>query len=235
MHKGSLTAVLLLITQYIYTMTPNELTDIIALELRAVNDWAFKRTVLARADAVREQQMKRTLEKTPQDRKFFVQEIQVPMENFNSMEGIGDMVCTWSRNACTLPKPLRANSILYDYVGSVDGSNAYRYTTRGASRFINAGKYAHHFILYHRDLNRLIVEKGGIPKILVVGVFANPEEAYNINAKTKGCTDCDYWESTYPCSGDVLDIIINEITSKWRSETVNLEANGTQNKPDPTA
>jgi hypothetical protein len=235
MQKGSVIAVLLFITQYIYTMTPNELTDIIALELGAVNDFTFKRTILARADTIREQQLKRTLEKTPQDRKFFVQEMQVPMESFNSMEGIGDMICTWSKPKCGLPKPLRANSILYDYVGSVDGSNAYRYTTRGAARFMTAGRYAQHFILYHRDRDMLTVEKGGIPSILVVGIFANPEEAYNINAKTKGCTNCDFWESTYPCSGDVIDIIINEIVSKWRSETINPEANGTQNKPDPTS
>ena len=214
-------------------MTPNELTDILALELGAVNDFTFKRAILSRANATRDQQLKRSLDKTPDDRKFFTQRIQVPMENYNSLEGT-DLVCTHSRTTCPVPKPLRANSIVYDYVGSVDGTHAFRYTTIGASHFLRAQQYAHRTIYYNTDRLDIIVEKGGIPKILVVGIFSDPEEAYNLDAKTRGCSNCDFWESEYPCSADILDIIIQEITGKWRTKPVNLEVNGTQNKPDPT-
>ena len=216
-------------------MTPNELTDIIALELKAQGDFAFKRAVLARANAIRAQQLKRTLEKTPNDRKFFTQKVQVTMENFNSLENVGDLVCTWSRTTCSLPRPLRSNSILYDYVGALNGSNAYRYTAVGTSRFINTGPLGDKFINYHRDGNRLIVEHGGIPKILVVGIFEDPEQAYEIDAKARGCQNCDYWESQYPASQDVIDIIINEIVQRWKVEPENLEVNGTQNRPDITS
>lgn len=216
-------------------MTPNELTDIIALELKAQGDFAFKRAVLARANAIRAQQLKRTLEKTPADRKFFTQKVQVVMENFNSLEGVGELVCTHSRTTCNLPRPLRSNSILYDYVGAIDGSNAYRYTAVGTSRFINTGILAEKFINYHRDGNRLIIEKAGVPKILVVGIFDDPEQAYDIDAKTRNCTNCDFWESQYPASQDVIDIIINEIIQRWKVEPENLEVNGTQNRPDTTS
>jgi hypothetical protein len=214
-------------------MTPNELTDILALELGAVNDFTFKRAILSRANATRDQQLKRSLEKTPQDRKFFTQAIQVAMENYNSIEGT-DLVCTYSRSICDTPRPLRANSTVYDYVGSVDGTNAFRYTTIGASHFLKAGNYTHKTYFYHTSPSRIIVEQGGIARILIVGIFDDPEVAYNLDAKTRECVNCDFWESQYPCSGDILDIIIQEITGKWRTKPVNLEVNGTQNRPDPT-
>jgi hypothetical protein len=215
-------------------MTPNELTDLICLELGAVNDFVFKKAMLARANLTRNQQLKRSLEKKPQDRKFFTQRILVPMENYNAFSGT-ELSCTWSRSKCTTPRPLRANSIVYDYVGSVDGFRAFRQTQEGTSKYITAHPHANHTYPFRYEEDKFVVEHAGIDKILAVGIFADPEEAYNIDAKTRECTSCDFWESQYPCSEDVLDIVIQEITGKWRTKPVNLEVNGTQNRPDPSS
>lgn len=213
-------------------MTSNELSDILATELGAVNDWVFKRTILARVNASRAQQMKRSLDKNSQDRKYFTQPIEVPMENYNYLAST-PLSCLQSRSTCQIPRPLRANSIYFDYVGAVDGSNAYRHTPIGSSHFLNKGPYTHHNIHYHPENGFLVVEKPGIPLVLVVGIFADPEAAYDLDAKTRGCTNCDFWESEYPCSEDVLDTVIKDIISEFRTKPVNLEANGTQNQPNP--
>lgn len=215
-------------------MTPNELTDLICLELGAVNDFVFKRAMLERANLTRNQQLKRSLDKKPQDRKFFTQRMLVPMENYNAFAGT-ELSCKWSRSTCKVPRPLRANSIVFDYVGAVDGSRAFRNTQEGTSKFVTAHPHAHHTIPFRLEGNVLVAEKPGIKEVLMVGIFADPEEAYNIDAQARGCTTCDFWESEYPCSEDVLDIVIQEITGKWRTKPVNLEVNGTQNRPDPTA
>lgn len=215
-------------------MTPNELTDLICLELGSVNDFVFKKAMLERANLSRNQQLKRSLEKKPQDRKFFTQRMQVPMEAFDAFAGT-ELKCTWSRSKCAVPKSLRANSIVYDYIGSVDGSRAFRQTQEGTSKYITAHPHAHHTYPFRHEAGKLVVEHAGLDKILAVGIFADPEEAYNIDAEARGCTDCDFWESEYPCSEDVLDIVIQEITGKWRTKPVNLEVNGTQNKPDPSS
>jgi len=216
-------------------MTPNEITDLICLELGAENDFVFKQAMLARVNLSRNQQLKRSLEKSPQDRKFFTQRMLVKMENFNHFSGTDLPACTWSRSACYIPRPLRANGIVLDYAGAVDGSRAFRHTQEGTSRYVTAHPHAHHTYPFRIDDLRLVVERAGIEKSLVIGIFADPEEAYNIDAKTRDCKTCDFWESEYPCSEDVLDIVVQEITGKWRREPVNLEVNGTQNRPDPTA
>jgi hypothetical protein len=214
-------------------MTPNQLTDLIALELGVVNDFPFKRAMLARANAVREQQMKRALDKVPQDRKFFTQSVRVPMHNVDMLSGTG-LSQIYSRNKCAVPRVLRANSTLYDYVGALDGSNAYRYTPTGHSIYLQAGKYGHKEIHYYREGNDILVQRPGVPEILIVSIFADPEEAFNLDARTCACDDCDFWEEPYPCSGDIIDIIIQEITGKWKVKPVNTEVNGTQNQPNPT-
>jgi hypothetical protein len=213
-------------------MTPNALSDILAEALGAPNDFVFKRMILTRVNASRAQQLKRSLEKTPQDRKFFTQSIQVAMENYNYLEGT-TLTCMHSRSTCPIPKPLRSNSMLYDYVGSVAGDNAYRYTPIGSSKFLNKGTYAKHNNHYHPEGDLLVVETPGIPKVLVVGIFADPEFAFNLDARTRDCGSCDYWESEYPCSEDVLDIIIQDLSGRRQTQPVNLEANGTQNQPSP--
>jgi len=213
-------------------MTPNELTDILAMEIGSVNDWAFKRSVLARANATRAQLMKRTLEKTPQDRSVFTQAITVDMENFNFIDGTG-LECVQSRSVCDIPVPLRSNSIVFDYVGSVDGSHAYRETNIGMSQFLKAGRMGAKLIPYRYMDPRLYIEHPNVARVLIVGIFADPEEIYNLNAKLSACKDCDFWEARYPCSEDILDIIIKDIRESWRTRPVNQEVNGTQNKPDP--
>jgi hypothetical protein len=215
-------------------MTPNQITDLLAMELRAEGNFPFKKAILERVNTLREQMLKRTLEKTPADRKFFVQPLRVPMENFNMLEGTS-LHKIWSRSKCALPRPLRANSTLFDYVGSLDGANPFRHTEPGHEAFLAEGRYGTLTLAYRMENYRLVVMQAGVPEVLVYGIFADPEDAYRIDAASRNCTDCDYWEAEYPCSGDVLDIILQEIVTKWRTPPVNLAVNGVQNAPNPQA
>lgn len=215
-------------------MTPNAMTDIIAMQLRAENNIPFKRAVLARANTIREQMLKRTLEKTPEDRKYFIQPIRIPLHDVNMLEGTG-LTKVRSENDCPLPRVLRANSILFDYLGALDGSNAFQYTAPGHEFFHEHHPYAKNTTRYRMEGRKLVVLAAGVPEVLGIGIYADPEVAFNIDAKANACQGCDFWESEYPCTGDVIDLIIQEITTKWHTQPVNLEANGTENQVQPNA
>jgi hypothetical protein len=214
-------------------MTPNEITEIIAQQLGSSGDFSFKRTLLARVNASRAQFMKRTLEKHPADRMYFIQKVAIPMKLADTLD-IDGATCKQSVPDCTaIPRPLRSNGILFDYVGSVDGSNAFTYAPFGASNYLGADPYSKGQKFYSWENDSLTTSP--VDRIAVRGIFADPEEAYNLDAKTRSCTNCDFWESRYPCTEDVLDLIIKDVVAEWKTKPVNKEVNATQNEPDPTA
>lgn len=61
-----------------------------------------------------------TLERNRQDRVFFRQYFEVPMipVNISELPGFPDMPVL--RTECQIPSPLRANGIIFDYIGSPD-------------------------------------------------------------------------------------------------------------------
>lgn len=70
-----------------------------------------------------------TLERNKQDRVFFRQWFEVPMivTNLSSFPGFPKIPVM--RSNCTIPAPLRANGVVFDYVGSVDKMSQFQVFT----------------------------------------------------------------------------------------------------------
>jgi hypothetical protein len=114
-----------------------------------------------------------------------------------------------SSTVSKIPRPLRANDMLFDYVGSIDGSTPFKEGQLGLTYYLKAGKYSGNTIFYEYQLDKIRVHRK-IPAILVSGIFDDPEQASKFSC-LPGDTPCDFWNNEYPISNDILQLVIQSI------------------------
>lgn len=194
----------------------NKITTEIATSLRKELDEPFKRILAEKVDNWRSRLIRNSLQEKPLESKFFRQTIWVPLQMVNPIpdcvEGSdGAPVCDMLRSTVKLPTPLRYSTALFDYVGSVDGKNAFSEGAPGTEQYLLAGKYSRHSVYYSFPNGFLEIDERqrSIPMVRVDAVFDKPSEAMEFNCANSG--QCDYWDEPYPVTGDILQMIIQSI------------------------
>jgi hypothetical protein len=194
--------------------TFNQLATILAEQLKRPFDEPFKLMMKDRIKFWRSRLLKNTLDKDPRERKFFSQTLTVPMEEVNATDCGINLNCTLMRSKAKIPLPVRANGILFDQVGSVEGSTPFRLVKRYELSFLIGDKYAplvSDFYLYE---NGYLITRF-VPYLFVDGPFDDPEAvaAYNLAAcqatGSEDCTDPD--DADLGISGDIAQLIIQSI------------------------
>lgn len=193
-------------------MTPNEITTLIASNLDKEMDEPFKLMMIKRVDYWRSRLIKNSVDKDEQERKFFKQTLYLTMEEKNEVLcKVPYCQCKVSVTKVKLPKPARANGILFDYVGAIDGNNAFKYATTGMLFSMMQSKYASKFIYYTYENGYIkVYNSPGIPMIRVDGIFDNPEEATKLTCQPPA-EACNYWDTEYPVTGDIMQLIVQSI------------------------
>lgn len=186
------------------------ITDEIASSLKKELDEPFKRILADKVDAWRSTLIRRTLKENPNERVHFRQTIFVPLVDTNPVPTCNDAnspVCNVMRSTMKLPAAVHAGSIQYDYVGSIDGHNAFRRKEPGTGDILRKGKYSREIVLWEQMNGFLDIDGAqGLPLIRVDGVFDKPEEVSKFNCASVG--QCDYWNEKYPVSGDIKQAIV---------------------------
>jgi len=109
-------------------MTPSEITTLLASQLDKTFDDPFKLMMIKRVDAWRSRLIKNSLDKEPRDRRFFRQTIYLTMTKVPEVAcDLGFTLCDVAQSL-KIPKVLRANSIMFDYVGAINGANPFQET-----------------------------------------------------------------------------------------------------------
>jgi hypothetical protein len=189
-------------------MTPNEITTVLTAPYGKVFDTPFKLMLMERVDIWRSRHIRNALEKQPQDRKFFKSTIYLSLQESSTIECDVPVNCKiWRTDK--LPGILRANSILFDYVGAINGMNPFSYTEAGMVQYKNKGKYSSKVIPYLYQNNRLYLLEN-VPMIRVDFVPDKPSE---LEAYTCGGDSgtCDFWNAPYPCTNEILQLILQSI------------------------
>jgi hypothetical protein len=196
-------------------MTLNEATTLIASELGKELDDPFKLMLAERIQVWRSRLIKNSADKNQTERKFFRQVIFIPMEVQKDVPCCTTFPgCEISVTTVDVPAPLRANSILFDYVGSVNGMNPFQESTGGFLAFMSQAKYSKQNIRYTWAGSRIsIFGNKQLPMVRIEGIFDNPEEAAKLNCTLGNSTDCDFWNKEYPVTNDIMQLIIQSITS----------------------
>lgn len=191
--------------------TFNDIAVLIAEPLGREMDSAFTAMLKARIKYWRAKLLRDTLNKTPKDRQFFTQYITVPLTSISTMGCSLPTDCCMMASA-ELPGLVRANSVVFDYVGAPDGSNPFKLIKRWEFPFFMANQYSPKVAEVYAWENRKILLVGNqlIPNILVGAIFDDPEVAYNLNCGT-GADECSFEESEYPVSEEIAQMIVQYI------------------------
>lgn len=193
-------------------MTPNEITTLLASQLGHELDIPFKLMLMKRVKYWRSQMIRRTLEKNDKERKFFRQSLLINVIRYNIFPCGSGGTCYGTRTVCSLPIPVRANNILFDYVGGVDGNSPFKYVEPGQRHYLTAGKYGNLFPIYEYENYKIQTDQKDLRKILIEGIFDDPED---VHVHTCACKDkpgdCDYWNDEFPMPGDITQLVIQSI------------------------
>jgi len=194
--------------------TLSSITTEIASHLGKELDEPFKRLLADKVDGWRSTLLRRTLKENPNERIHFRQTLFVTLSQTKQVPECIDEnapVCDIMRSTLKLPAAVRAGSIVYDFVGSIDGNHAFQRVDPGTNYYLSKGKYSGKIVTWDEVNDYLEVYNAlGLPLMRVDGVFDKPSEVaqFNCDAVSQGC---DYWNERYPVSGDIKQAIVQSI------------------------
>lgn len=193
----------------------NEITTVIATHLKRETDEPFKRILAVKVDYWRSTLVGRSLEKHPDQRNFFTQSIWVPMECHSLVPcNVPLPLCNIMQSTAIIPIPMRFGTTLFDYVGSIDGNNAFKFASVGTEDIMMNGKYFGKDTIWSYTNKKIQIrskidyQEKPIPMIRIDGVFDRPTDVIVYNCKIKGC---DFWDEPYPITNDIFQMIVQYI------------------------
>jgi len=192
--------------------TFNELALLIAEPLKRTLDVSFREQLKERIRYWRARLVKNSLDKKPTDRKFFTQTITIPMEEVEAAQCGIDLNCKVMRSTVDIPQPIRANSILFDFVGSVEGSNPFKMLKKWEMYYALKDKYAPKVTIYATWENkRIIIPHNPLTTYITIDYIAeDPEAAAAINCASTS-ENCSFDDEEYPIPGDIAQLIVQSI------------------------
>lgn len=192
-------------------MLKKEIAILLAEPRNRQFDIPFLRMLGDRADVWRSRLIRNTLNKNPLERKFFKQTLIVPLTpdvtwecgpTFSCLKGISDPI----------PQLVRANNIMFDFIGSQDGTQQFVAAEPGAQCYLEQSSMLSKFISYEVIDNRIVVNNPSVRLMRIDGVFDQPDEVHKFNCQALGIRgECDPLEKDYPASGDIIQLIIQSI------------------------
>lgn len=156
-----------------------------------------------------------TLQQNKRDRMYFTQYSEVPLIEANITDFPGFPDTRVLVTTCQLPNPLRANGIMFDYVGSVDKLTSFGrvYTEMHELRAALDAKYTGSSPKILWVNNKLwVFNRLDLPAIGVRGIYDDPRIlAEGGELCNCGCTSCYDDDQEYPCPRDVQQKAIQAV------------------------
>lgn len=188
----------------------NQLAEILAERAGRQFDIPFQEEMKVVIDYWRVRLLVDSLNAKPADRKFFTKWIDFPLETVNRSDFPGYPDCAILRTKCKIPRTVRANSKLYDFVGKLD-----RMTTIQIREPYEIRNLMHGVYTGDDPRGALINERlyiFGQLNLPGVSIQLIPESISDYNAC---CTDCGSpcltGDEPYPVSADIKQRIIQAI------------------------
>jgi len=193
-------------------MTLNEICTMIASHMDKEFDEPFKLIIAEKVRVWRSRLIKNSVDKDERERKFFIQTVFMRMEERNEAEcEVPYTQCKVAWSVDKVPKPLRANGMLFDYIGSLNGMNAFKSSPVGMMTFMQAGRYSANVIYYLYENEKIkVYGNSKLPIIRIDGIFDDPEAAAQLSCGSIN-SKCNFWNEEYPASGDIIQLIIQSI------------------------
>jgi hypothetical protein len=92
----------------------------------------------------------------------------------------------------------------------VDGKSPFREVQPGTGNYMKTGRFADHFIEFEYTGGYIFSSKKDLPMSRADGIYDDPMYVFECNCATTH-TDCDTWNTEYPMSGDIAQLVIQSI------------------------
>lgn len=176
--------------------------------------------------------MKRSLDKHPDQRKFYLQSFVVKLvegSDYDAICGVdGDIdpgECQFMQTNCTLPQPIRSTAVLFDYIGAPNFRKAYTPTSPEFLDMLCHSKYTGGTAKWYYVDDKIRVYNNFQTKYIGVrGVFEYPEDINTCNCPTAGASLCYDDDQPFPAPQDLInDIMKDTLSVELRSMFPHLE------------
>jgi hypothetical protein len=187
-------------------MKLREITSIIAERADRAFDVPFQRELEKMVHYWRAEMIRRALNKNPHDRKHYLQSISIEIDPTDECE---DLDPEMSKSKLTIPTPIRANGILFDYVGAEDRSNSFGYLTSSMLHINEYNKYTKKNSRYmYRNNYIYVTNAADMGSITVEAIFQDPTDLARFKCGGEVCYDRN---SEYPMPYDITQMVVNSI------------------------
>lgn len=209
--------------------TKNEIVTILAERVGRQFDQAFKRELSVMVSYWRATIMRQKLRERPQDRVFFKDGFVLELEKalVTECSEIG-LDCTILRTKKTIPRPVRSNNIVFDYIGTDDYVNPWGAIQAWYYKFKKSSKFTGTNPGWIYKNNRIyIVNPSPLLKYIgVEGVFEDPRSVEEVKLCSES-GDCASDDIDFNTPGDVTQAIIQsilatELRNLMRGETAEI-------------
>jgi hypothetical protein len=188
-------------------MKLRDITSIIAERADRAFDVPFQKELEKMVHYWRAEMIRRALNKRPFDRKFFLQSITTEM--VSAEDECEELNCKVSKTKLVTPTPIRANGILFDYVGAEDRSNSFGYLTSAMAHTVTDNPYTKKNARYmYRNGYVYVTNFRDLGSITIEGIFEDPTDLARFKCGSEQCYDKD---SEYPMPYDITQMVVNSI------------------------
>lgn len=166
-----------------------------------------------------------SLDKSPMDRRFFHSKLTVPLVKTSEVECL-NYGCIL-RSEAKIPKPLRANNLLFDFVGSADFTSAsFSYRLPYQLDIMEKGsRFTGWLPTYTYVDNYIFINNPPSSSFKLLGILYIPEDLNQIK-NFKQCSNttinsCNSDDDEFPLSSDLLQTLITSILKTELSFNLN--------------
>jgi len=154
--------------------------------------------------------IQKVIEKYPEQRRYFLKDVSVELQEVDETECPVEADCTVLRTVQKIPKPVRSTYALFDYVGDVDKTDGYRYVTPEQLMYIiKYSKYTKDRPAYfYVNGYVFIYNEPDLEYINIRGLWPDQRELHELKCGDEVCyTDDDQ----YDIPDDILNTMIQDI------------------------
>lgn len=148
------------------------------------------------------------LDKHPEQRKYFLKSFTAPLQDASKAECPITTTCKVKRTVLSIPRPVRTDLTLFDYVGDAEKDDSYRLVTPDQLKYIAKSRYTGKKAVYYYENGYIYIYNDTlIEDINVRGVFSDPRELSPFKCANQPCyTDDDQ----YDIPEDIINTIIQD-------------------------
>lgn len=193
-------------------MTPNQIAVQLAEPSGRQFDVPFRRMIKDKVIYWTERMVRNTIDKDPKRRTQLLQPLIIPLYPVpNQPTGHPGNYKNYVESF-TIPRPMFANSINFDYVGSQDGTTPFIYSPVMVNdRFAQADKYIHDLPRYSYLGGKIQVYRNPeLPAVLANYIPASMKDYAEFNLAC-GQTLCAWDDQELSLPGDILQLVIQMI------------------------